>query len=48
VLEALSGALTRKFLHGPTQALNHLQGDDRDAMVRLASGLFRQSSHSER
>jgi glutamyl-tRNA reductase len=48
VLEALSGALTRKFLHGPTQALNHLQGDDRDAMVRLAPGLFRQSSHSER
>jgi len=48
VLEALSGALTRKFLHGPTHALNHTQGDDRETLLRLVPGLFRHSSHSER
>ncbi|MCA3182066.1 MAG: glutamyl-tRNA reductase, partial [Cupriavidus sp.] len=48
VLEALSGALTRKFLHGPTHALNHTQGEDREALLRLVPGLFRHSSHSER
>ena len=42
VLEALSGALTRKFLHGPTHALNHTQGEDREALLRLVPGLFRQ------
>ncbi len=48
VLEALSGALTRKFLHGPTHALNHTQGEDRETLLRLVPGLFRHSSHSER
>jgi len=48
VLEALSGGLTRKFLHGPTHALNHSQGEDREALLRLVPGLFRHSSHSER
>ena len=48
VLDALSGALTRKFLHGPTHALNHTQGEDREALLRLVPGLFRHSSHSER
>lgn len=48
VLEALSVALTKKFLHGPVHALNHLSGEDREALMRLAPELFRHSSHSER
>ncbi|MHA6910690.1 glutamyl-tRNA reductase [Ralstonia pseudosolanacearum] len=48
VLEALSQALTKKFLHGPTHALNHAQGEGREQLIDLLPGLFRQSSHSER
>jgi glutamyl-tRNA reductase len=47
VLEALSVALTKKFLHGPVHALNHLNGEDRAALMRLAPELFRHASHSE-
>ena len=48
VLEALSQALTKKFLHGPTHALNHAQGERREQLIDLLPALFRQSSHSER
>ena len=48
VLEALSQALTKKFLHGPTHALNHAQGEGREQLIDLLPALFRQSSHSER
>lgn len=48
VLEALSQALTKKFLHGPTHALNHAQGGGREQLIDLLPALFRQSSHSER
>jgi glutamyl-tRNA reductase len=40
VLEALSLALTNKFMHGPTHALNHMAGEDREALVRLLPGMY--------
>ncbi len=43
VLEALSQALTSKFIHGPTHAPTHACGDDRDKLVDLLSGFY---SHS--
>ncbi|MGF6598632.1 glutamyl-tRNA reductase [Paraburkholderia sp. GAS448] len=43
VLEALSHAITNKFIHGPTHALTHACGDDRDKLVNLLSGFY---SHS--
>ncbi len=43
VLDALSQALTSKFIHGPTHALTHACGDDRDKLVDLLSGFY---SHS--
>jgi glutamyl-tRNA reductase len=45
VLETLSQALTNKFIHGPTHALTHACGSDRDKLVGLLSGFYR---HSER
>lgn len=48
VLEALAHGLTNKFLHGPMHALHHLQGSERDALLKLLPDLFRQSSHTER
>ncbi|WP_368855418.1 hypothetical protein [Enterobacter hormaechei] len=44
----MSQALTKKFLHGPTHALNHAQGEGREQLIDLLPALFRQSSHSER
>lgn len=41
VLEALSRGLTAKFLHGPQQALNHAQGDERARLTALLPQLFR-------
>jgi glutamyl-tRNA reductase len=41
VLEALSKGLTAKFLHGPQQALNHAQGDERARLATLLPQLFR-------
>lgn len=41
VLEALSRGLTNKFLHGPTQALNQAEGDDRSRLADLISRVFR-------
>jgi len=40
VLEALSHGLTNKFLHGPTQALQGAEGEDRDRILGVLSGLF--------
>ena len=39
VLEHLSYALTNKFLHGPTHALNHANADDREALVSMLERL---------
>ncbi|MBU1775929.1 MAG: glutamyl-tRNA reductase, partial [Gammaproteobacteria bacterium] len=33
VLEALSSALTNKFLHAPTQTLNQAQASEREALL---------------
>ena len=41
VLEALSRGLTAKFLHGPQQALNRAQGDERARLASLLPHLFR-------
>lgn len=41
VLEALSKGLTAKFLHGPQQALNNAQGDERARLAALLPQLFR-------
>jgi glutamyl-tRNA reductase len=41
VLEALSQGLTNKFLHGSLHALQHVQGSDRETLVKLLPELFR-------
>jgi glutamyl-tRNA reductase len=41
VLDALSQSLTKKFMHGPTQALNQANGSDREHLVQLLPDLFR-------
>ncbi|MDF3035626.1 MAG: hemA [Paucimonas sp.] len=41
VLDALSKGITAKFLHGPQQALNHAQGDERARLATLLPQLFR-------
>jgi glutamyl-tRNA reductase len=41
VLEALSRGLTNKLMHGPTQALNQAEGDDRAAIAELVSRIYR-------
>lgn len=41
VLEALSQSLTKKFMHGPTQALNQANGPAREQLVQLLPDLFR-------
>jgi glutamyl-tRNA reductase len=43
VLEALSVALTNKFMHGPTNALNRAAGDKREQLVELLPDMFRPS-----
>ena len=35
VIEQLSHALTNKFLHGPTHALNHASDEDREQLVTM-------------
>lgn len=40
VLESLSNALTNKFLHAPTHALNHVQADERDALLEAIHRLY--------
>ena len=40
VLEAMSRGLTNKIMHGPTQALNQAEGDERTRMCEQVSQLF--------
>lgn len=40
VLEHLSNALTNKFLHGPSHALNNTEGDAHAHMEHLVKQLF--------
>ena len=40
VLEALSTGLTNKFLHAPTQALNHVQAAEREALLDMVHRLY--------
>ena len=46
VIEQLSHALTNKFLHAPTHALNHASDEDRDQLVNMLRRLH-QLKHSE-
>ena len=39
VLEQLSHSLTNKFLHGPTQALNGVEANERDALIAALTRL---------
>ena len=41
VLDALSRGLTNKLIHGPTQALNQAEGDERNRLGELISRIFR-------
>ena len=41
VLDVLSRGLTNKLLHGPTNALNQAEGDERARMAELVSRIFR-------
>ena len=40
VLEAMSSGLTNKFLHAPTQALNHAHGEDREKFLEVIHRLY--------
>ncbi|TAL56272.1 glutamyl-tRNA reductase [Pandoraea sp.] len=48
VLEALSQALTKKFLHGPTHALNYARGEERERIVQLIPDLFHHSGTADK
>jgi len=41
VLEALSRGLTNKLMHGPTQALNQADGDERSELSELIARIYR-------
>jgi glutamyl-tRNA reductase len=41
VLDALSRGITNKLLHGPTNALNQAEGDERTRLAELVSRIFR-------
>jgi glutamyl-tRNA reductase len=45
VLEALSRGLTNKLMHGPTQALNLSEGDERNRLSDLVSRIFHLHPH---
>jgi glutamyl-tRNA reductase len=40
VLEALSNALTNKFLHAPTQSLNQAQANEREALLEAVHRIY--------
>ena len=40
VLEAFGQALTNKFLHIPSHALNHASGTEREELIQLLTGLY--------
>ena len=41
VMEELSRALTNKLLHPPTHALNHAEGEEREALAATLARLYR-------
>jgi glutamyl-tRNA reductase len=41
VLESLSAALTNKFLHAPTHAMNHAASNERDAILEAVHRIYR-------
>lgn len=47
VIDALAQGLTNKFLHGSLHALQHAQGDEREALMKILPGLFR-AHHSDK
>jgi glutamyl-tRNA reductase len=47
VIDALAQGLTNKFLHGSLHALQHAQGDDREALMKILPSLFR-AHHSDK
>lgn len=47
VLDALALGLTNKFLHGSLHALQHAQGEEREALMKILPGLFR-AHHSDK
>ena len=47
VMDALAQGLTNKFLHGSLHALQHLQGPEREVLIKLLPELFR-SNHIEK
>ncbi|RQR28554.1 MULTISPECIES: glutamyl-tRNA reductase [unclassified Burkholderia] len=46
VLEALSQALTNKLIHGPTSALNRVNGTDRDSLIDMMRGFYQHAPRS--
>ena len=40
VLQAMAQGLTNKFLHGSLNALQHSNGAERDALIKLLPKLF--------
>jgi glutamyl-tRNA reductase len=47
VMDALALGLTNKFLHGSLHALQHAQGEEREALMKILPGLFR-ANHSDK
>jgi glutamyl-tRNA reductase len=47
VLDALAFGLTNKFLHGSLHALQHAQGEEREALMKILPGLFG-ANHSDK
>jgi len=47
VLDALALGLTNKFLHGSLHALQHAQGEEREALMKILPGLFG-ANHSDK
>jgi glutamyl-tRNA reductase len=45
VMEALSTALTNKFLHAPTQALNQAQSSERETLLDTIHRLYHLNTH---
>ncbi len=45
VLEALSRGLTNKLMHGPTQALNQCEGDERSRVCELVARIYHLHPH---
>jgi glutamyl-tRNA reductase len=46
IMESLSNSLTNKFLHTPSNVLNHALADERDVLVELVNRLY-QLDHLE-